>query len=355
MNATLLVAPPPPFSNTGGETPGKESGASSSSRLGVASVVGLVDWLEYTYHPEDESVEPDKALLGLPKSLSWRLLPNGRNGYLNAEQAGGITVCWNGGTPGMGWHVILTGDGCRELEVSWMAERSPVDWSGWLAYLLALGCKVSRVDVALDDRDGQLDVEHIGREVKAGNLSTHWQKHTLIESGAVGCGDDALARTVYLGSNKSDAMLRIYDKRAEQRQKGRESILPWTRVELQTRNAKAQAVVKCLAEGSLASIAGMIRGLVEFKVRGEGEHRERWAVAPWWDTFLRSAARVRLSVIGRLRTLASALRTLVRQYAPTMALLMMNAGGDTGCLTEIARVGQKRLTPRHLAMLPAAA
>ena len=44
----------------------------------------------------------------------------------------------------------------------------------------------------------------------------------------------------------------------------------------------------------------------------------------------------------------------IKQYAPTLAMLLQYHGGDLGAIAEYARDGRRRLRPKHLALIASA-
>lgn len=266
-----------------------------------------------------------------------------------------MTVSWAGSTPGMGWHVEATGEGCRELEAAWRAAGTSPDWPGYLGYLRALGCSFSRADVACDDHAGHLDLAVMQGKMEARELTSRWQKWRPVYP-ELALGETPSGPTLYLGSTKSDLRMRVYNKEEEQKKKGNPTAGHWVRCELQARNARADAVVAALCEAKdLSAIAGILRGLVEFREAGEDTNVSRWAVSPWWDAFLSAVSRVSLVALPKVRTIETVRRWVREQVSPSLALLMTAAGGDVEELLALAREGLPRLSMRHRAMLAAAA
>jgi phage replication initiation protein len=71
-----------------------------------------------------------------------------------------------------------------------------------------------RIHVALDDRNGVIDVDRIYASVNEGNCVSHFRQSRLISGLAVGSGSDT-GKTLCMGSRHSDTYLRIYDKAAD--------------------------------------------------------------------------------------------------------------------------------------------
>jgi phage replication initiation protein len=201
----------------------------------------LIDWVAYTV-PED--VPLGDALPG-GDELDWTPLEKGGLGYQNCAIAGHARVYYNG-QPGMGKHVSLPGQACRELEASGALERDDVGgWPGFLGQLRSKGYHITRLDVALDDRDGQLDIGTMREAAEAGHYTSPWQAFEIVRS-RKRRGED-FGDTLYFGSPRSDVHLRVYDKAAERSAKGESVEGSWTRVELQAKDKHAEAIAGLLA------------------------------------------------------------------------------------------------------------
>jgi hypothetical protein len=69
-----------------------------------------------------------------------------------------------------------------------------------------------------------------------------------------------------------------------------------------------------------------LRGYIDFKIKGDDSHRERWVSVGWWSAFLGFAERATLALLPALRTVEKAVQWLVRSVAPTLAVLWDVAG-----------------------------
>ena len=98
-----------------------------------------------------------------------------------------------------------------------------------------------RIDVAMDDRSGVIDIERIYASVVAGNCVSHFRKSRLIAGLDLGSGVET-GKTICMGSRQSDTYLRIYDKAAEQRAKEKPVEGTWVRWEMEWKDERADAV-----------------------------------------------------------------------------------------------------------------
>jgi phage replication initiation protein len=333
----------------------------------------LADWFEFT-SPENL---PLSDLIPNSDKLDWLDLPYGRYGYKKGQMSGHITVYSAGHSPGMGIHVVMTGEGCRELEANGLT-----DWQGYTAYLLSLGCHFSRLDVAFDDRCGVLDMVVIRRAVEGVSFTSRWRSvevHTKSsvkkgasravvgsssfpeDRGLPGCtvssaGTKSLVQsgnTIYFGSKKSDAQLRIYDKGLEQGVQDH-----WVRVELELRNERAQLVAQEYSKPEadmVCVLVGVLRSYLDFKEPGTSNQMTRWQTVDWWLSFCSGLEKVKLSIQPIKRTMASVIQWVRHQVAPSLALIAANVGGDLDAfadqIIEFSREGKQRWGFKHQAIL----
>jgi DNA relaxase NicK len=115
-----------------------------------------------------------------------------------------------------------------------------------LAWIFAQKGHVTRVDVALDDREATVAVETVRQAVEAGQVVSRSKQFKVIQASnhreGVRTGE-----TLYFGSRESQSMLRVYDKRLELQAKGREDAASYgVRWEMELKQDRAQACAKAL-------------------------------------------------------------------------------------------------------------
>jgi hypothetical protein len=292
----------------------------------------ILDWLSFSL-PYEHGLQSAQDLFG---DIEER--PRGIKGYSNSG-----SIC---GTGCVGWHpdhpeqrvfVDLPSSALsRALEIN-PAMR---DIRGFLRYILDLGAKMSRVDFALDDRTEQLSMDLITEHVRSGALVTRWRKGRHIQGTLEGKGE-----THYFGSPTSDSLLRIYDKQAEQFEKTGDDPGYWLRVEVQFRRDKAHAVVESYLLGSVSTVVGLLRGLIEFKEPTEDQTKARWPVSPWWAHFLDHADKMTLSLPKEGSSLERTQNWLRHQVAPSLAFVTRADGGSVDVVYDLIREGSTRLSP----------
>lgn len=317
-----VVTPPP--SNTGVQF--------------TANVFELVDWVSGTLG-DGEPVELWGSLLGVQPD-QWEELPHGGLGYSRCKEACHCRVYY-AGAPGMGSHVAISGEGCRDLEARGVVR----DWREFAALLLDYGVKVTRLDVARDDRGGILDLHQLTELAELRQFTS--RAHTWEPVQRYGRDRSLTRHGLNFGRRGSESYLRIYNKALESGEG-----LSWVRVELELKGKRAAAGMRAIAQTGLAWVAGALRSFLDFKREPIEGNRSRVPSLPSWDRFLSGAAKVVLAVERVVRTLEKLLYHLEHQWGPTIATAMFAKGGDATWFYDIARAGRHRMRKRHAELLP---
>lgn len=316
----------------------------------LGAVEAKVDYWEWTV----PFGKRDKALGLFPGGVALRKNRHGDlrgwRGYDHSADlaVGSGIVGWRPDRPDMGCHVSL---GAEALAL--LAGNADVwaDVSSMVGVVHEeLGGHSTRVDIAFDDKVGLVDLETVGDAVRAGDYTSRYRPpRELVDH-------DKGGRTFYFGSPSSDSQLVIYDKLRERKANDRadevEGLDHWVRVELRLRRERANAAARELRERGRSAwsyFAGVLKGMLDFKVRGESDRKTRWETAPWWHAFLGFAAKATLTVEGKVRTLADVQSWFVNQVAPTLALLEQGMGFDEfwSFAFRTAEDGRARMGPRH--------
>ena len=264
----------PPSGNTGVQTGGGSEGGVSVS----------LDWLSLTF---GMGWRLDDVLETFAPADEWEHEERGAYGYRRRAVWGHVT-CLYDGSPEQGYHVVVTGQGCRQME----ALGGVRDWHQWLDDRVLDGVRFTRLDLAIDDREVGRPVELLEEAMDAGLVVTRWRSGRRVQSWDCAGRE---GRTVYFGSSNSAAMLRVYDKAAEQGVEG-----PWVRWELQLRDERAGLMARMLAEEGLEAGFGVLRGYLEVKAAATGDERSRWPVAPWFLELVQAASKLRLAAVERV-------------------------------------------------------
>lgn len=245
--------------------------------MGEISVVKenqiLVDWL--TFSSKIDSVESAQRLLGLA-GVTWQHMERGRNGYRQRVMFDNISILYDGAED-MGICVDITGSGCRAFES--FASRS---WEALFQDIMDDDYNISRLDMAFDDHTGLLDINVIQDDTDDHHYVSAFRKWK-VEYGSDGV-------TIYHGSQRSDMLIRIYDKAAEQGLDGSH----WVRVELQMRNKIASGFVAgALSRPIGEQFRGVLHNYLRYVVPTADTNMSRWPMTDYWEQLLESVERVR--------------------------------------------------------------
>jgi DNA relaxase NicK len=306
-----------------------------------------LDWLAFTV-PQAMVDEIGPVVGG-----EWFEAPTGFRGY---------PTCWLTNQSRHGVGKLGTGAPRKAQEVH-------VDLSGgivstWdeakirsvLAWVFARGGHVTRMDVALDDRTAGVSIAQVKQAVDAGHAVTRSQKFQVLAGSSLRDGAST-GDTLYFGSRESQTMLRVYDKRLELQQKGREEAKDYgVRWELELKKDRAQACAKALLtlppEDWREFLVGVLRSYVDFReTTHEAEPWEKYR-APlllWWETLTEGFKRCRLVVEKIQQTLDEVCQWLGQSISAMLALAYFHRGDQF--LQQLIYAGSKKWKAKHLAML----
>lgn len=298
----------PPYGNTG-------VGHTTATDLNA-----IVDWLSITFKkildPEDVI-----SILGLDFELFSKTL-HGFHGYAEGYSYGSIKVYYSG-SDNMGVHVVLSGTACEEYAS--LCFSDDYSWSDFMSVIFEYDVNVSRLDIALDDHIGLLNLKTMHNKVKAGHVSSRFKTSRNYTEHRLSDGAEA-GQTLYFGTRKSDVMFRFYDKRAEQLDKVVDLPDVWLRYEIELKNERALKVAKFIARGdrSLADyVAGLLGSYITFRVPRAGDtNKSRWNVSPFWTKFLGEVEKVDLTFKTAEYSLGKTLKWLEKQVFPSLSMFM---------------------------------
>lgn len=306
----------------------------------VTGLEAIIDWLEFTIKEKEVSYIITQILEMNVEDFTE--LERGRYGYLKMLQNGNISVLYEG-REGMGVHVSLSGKGCREYET-----KNSIIYL--MARIFAINGTVTRVDLALDDLTGKIiQFDKIRLDIKKGNVVSKWKSSIEIVKRSLQNGEIE-GKTLNVGSRTSDVFLRIYDKSMEQKElEGKH-----TRLELEIKKKKAGKLSLILIKSSsigilISKILNNYIRIVEPSVKDS--NKSRWITKKYWSDMLATTEKVSLTIKGAERNVDDVKLWIEKQVAPSLALVMLDEGGDIDELLSIIEKGIKRMKPKHLVML----
>lgn len=283
-----------------------------------------LDWLEGTIpvkgcKPSERAAELAQQFGGMTP------LDNGRFGYsAGASVYSSGRIFWADDRPEMGVHFSLP---------SSALERSNGDWQAWCAVVWWDRGEFTRCDLALDQCETPIAV--VAEAVRSRQVVSHFQQANRLDNL---WGDGS---TIYLGSPASDTRVRIYDKRAEMIARGEECPHETlVRCEVQWRRKRANQVMRELVAG--ADVAGLVRGVVDFRDLAAAKQSNRAEITDWWERWMSGAAAVKLAIQKRKSDLDAMRAWVKRQVAATLGVLLQADKGNPYWLLDEAQRGWER-------------
>jgi len=214
----------------------------------------------------------------------------------------------------------------------------------WAKYMINdLQAKCRRLDIAFDDHGGFLNYGDIVKAVEAKNVvSRYANKYDPERKGSL---SGAVGWTLYFGSYGGETFVRVYDKAKEQKLTDGTH---WIRVEAVFRAERAHlALVQWMNNKfSAACAVGLLRGLVDFKVRRDDNKFERWPFVWWWQEFLGEAKAVHLGTDAKEPRKASDYYEFLRIQAASALALVNDTYGEE-IISELIAYGRSKQGKRH--------
>lgn len=316
----------------------------------------LIDWLTVTFQSETPTSLKLKIGLGDP-SIDWISKVRFRNGYPVQDSFMNISILWGADDPtfyktadkarnDMGICLDMSGQGCRAFE-----EYSDIGWFELLEIIFRANGKITRLDLAYDDHTGVLDLNRIRYDVEDRNYVSKSTKSHLHWSDDQ--KTDIRGLTIYIGSNASPVLIRIYNKAAEREF---DDDVHWVRVELRLRDERAQEAAKLLFHKQSIGIvsSGILRNYLTFRVPSSDSNKSRWPIAYYWQQLLSNMEKLSIwQAPGEPYNFSKSEQHFFKQYAQFMITLDEINHGLSGFLLA-ARKENPVLHPKYQAAISAA-
>lgn len=248
----------------------------------------------------------------------------------------------------------LKGKGCRQFESYLVAqERS---WYDFLMDALLEGGVMKRLDLAINDRAGILDIPELTEKCNREECISVFRSFKSYASGELIRKNEqdkaGMGHTLYIGSLKSEVYFCCYEKNYEQYAKlgipVSEALIK-NRFEIRLKNERAYYAVRDLlthydAEKTAFSIINRYLRFVDME---EDKRREDWKLNDRWAWFIgKGREPLKLTTQPEPYTLSRTLNWIARQVAPTLKMLKrIDAGNNTEYLKNIEQ--HAKLTEKH--------
>jgi phage replication initiation protein len=329
-----------------------------------APLIAVVDWLSVTFK---SLVFPDKLihLLGL-KDCPFVPFDSGKYGYTNHLRFGHIGIYYSENNDDI--FLDISGQGCREFE-----QNSIYDWSTFFQLILMLPVKITRLDLAVDDRKGYFTFAKLKKKIKQciapdghtyNHVRSQFREVRILEKFKLSNGEE-LGTTMYFGSPTSLIQIRIYDKLQQliskkKTEKEREELKKelgdfWIRTEMQLRDERATLAVVMIAERDEKNLAtqvlGHIRKYLLFVDDNGDKNKSRWPISPWWLKFLNDVEALPLTMVAPDVSVEKAFNWLLRSCSASFDLVLAACDYDLDFVLKMVIEGNMNQKKKHENML----
>lgn len=252
----------------------------------------------------------------------------------------------------------LKGKGCRQFESYLLAQGR--SWYDFLMDALIEGGVMKRLDLAINDRAGILDIPDLTAKCNREECVSLFRSFKSYASGELVKHNEqdkaGMGHTLYIGSLKSEVYFCCYEKNYEQYTKlgiPLEEAPIKNRFEIRLKDERAYYAVRELltyydAEQTAFSI---INHYIRFVDRDPEKRKTDWKLNDRWAWFIgKDRPPIKLTTDPEPYTLERTLGWISRQVAPTLKMLKkIDAGNDTHYLKEIE--DNAKLTEKHLKII----
>lgn len=367
----MVTTDPAPHVLTGGQklktTPRISAEISAATEIKPDGVQVGIDWLEFTMTPQKgplDAMEWRPDTLDLPKNKlmddtllavsmalgchpsDWHLLEFGLLGWKQQFLGpGGARLLFDAPGEREDFHIVLPGKACSMISEDQMRSL--------MRFCLGRNGKATRIDTKIDDYSRLATPELFRQSLERGDAVTHAEKALVVHEFDVG-SPVSTGDTVYLGSPRSRQKLRVYDKNLES-----EGDLDCIRWELEVRKEAAITMLAQLVDGDWAAVmTSRLVAFVDFRdsataVNSSAPSRDRPRLA-WFEKLVGMAVKASAYLPTLPRTVEDVAKWFSDQVGTSLAMLFRFWGGDMDPLYRIISDGERRLRPKHLAMLAAA-
>ena len=221
-----------------------------------------IDYLRVRF-PTTDALEIIKNVLAM-KSEYFIHEDYGMFGYEEQYIYGDISVNASKDSS-MGVLLELRGMGCRNLE--YVLQARGIDWYSFLSCCIDYQGVFKRIDLAINDMGGLLDIEILRERYYANKVWKRSRTHEAVDSGKLSGTHGDTAKTFYIGSKNSSIYFCLYEKEKEQKSKGIKTDIK-NRFEIRLKSGKAEQTIEQLvfSRNPEQTIASLILTQIDFPV-----------------------------------------------------------------------------------------
>ncbi len=250
----------------------------------------------------------------------------------------------------------LKGRGCRQFETFLLAQKR--SWYDFFEDCLKAGGVMKRLDLAINDRVGLLDIPKLTKKCQQEECISLFRTFKSYRSGELLKPDekDGMGNTLYIGSLKSEVYFCLYEKDYEQYIKlgiPLDQTETKNRFEIRLKNDRAYYAIQDLLKGrSIESTTfSIINRYLRFADKVAGKRRTNWPLNEQWGRFIgRNRKEIQLTSDPKPYTIERTLNWLGRQVAPTWKMAKeLDRLNQTTYIQDM--VNNARLSDRHKKIL----
>lgn len=251
--------------------------------------------------------------------------------------------------------VELKGKGCRQMECYLVAQGR--SWYDFILDCLETGGIMKRIDIAINDRVGILNIPMLIEKCKNDEIITYFRSYKSYRSSRIKHDDEQeyAGNTLYLGSMQSELFMCIYEKNYEQFIKVGTNINSSeikNRFEIRLKNDRAyKAVIDLLSYRDIAHTAfSIINQYVRFVDKDTNKPKSQWKINDEWNWFIgKNREKLKLTISPEPYNLNKAMKWLVKQVSPTLKMIQeRDRQKNTSVLQEIIDKAELKEKHKHI-------
>ena len=221
----------------------------------MSSLTATIDWLSFTIKGDwsSETFKEEKyhAFFNRIAPVAGRVQTTARFGYDTAFTCNtGVIALYHSRRADMGAHYILSGSVLKGFYESGLSPFKILE------FVVSIRAKVTRIDIAKDLTNLQVNIENIWCMAKRGESTGTSQTVRNVT-------DNRGGYTMYIGSRESEKFARLYNKAAEQGVDG-----DWWRFEVELKGDAAKMAARLIladVEASGAIFDGIAFGMLSLE------------------------------------------------------------------------------------------
>lgn len=248
--------------------------------------------------------------------------------------------------------IELKGQGCRQFENFLLAQHRL--WYDFLLDVLLAGGVMKRMDLAINDMTGILDIKELTNKCNNEECISVFRSFKSYRSGELVRRNEkiGMGNTLYIGSLKSEVYFCIYEKDYEQYIKldiPIDEAKIKNRFEIRLKNERAyHAAVDLLANRDAERTAfSIINRYIRFVDKQKDKSRSEWKINEHWNYFIgEGREKLKLTTSPEPYNIHKTLNWLSRQVAPTLKTIKrLDILNNTTLIEDLIKYAN--LTDRH--------